>query len=131
MSDKKIPELILPRNARPKPFSEVGDVYATHLGWVSKHPNGSEELLVECRNLDIIMVEQGFDVHGTYTGETPVAPVETPTAQEQANTTVMTRSSLMEMDFHKLKALAVENEVTEKSREKIVAELCDLFGLGE
>lgn len=110
---------ILPKSARPKPASDLGPVVATQRGWEVIHDrNGYCELLVECPRLHDILTENGFDQFGATIGE----------AQEE-HSAEMSRELLMKMEFSELKKLAIDNEVTEKSREKIVNELCVLFGL--
>lgn len=110
---------ILPKSARPKPVSDLGPVIATQRGWEVVHDrNGYCELLVECPRLHDVLAENGYDQFGVIIGETQEdAPAE------------LSREQLTKMDFSELKKLAVENEITEKSREKIVNELCVLFGL--
>lgn len=120
---------ILPKSARPKPTSDLGPVMATQRGWEVVHKrNGYCELLVESPRLYDFLREHGFNEAGE--------PLDTQTegsAGEHVNEgesgDPMTRESLTKMEFSQLKELALQNEVVEKSREKIVNELCILFGL--
>lgn len=112
---------ILPKSARPKPESKLGQVVATQRGWELIHDrNGYCELLNESPRLYDTLIEAGFDQFGQ-----PVSGSKSEDSGEEP----MTREALSKMEFSALKALAVENEISEKSREKIVNELCSLFGL--
>lgn len=115
---------VLPKSARPMPVSDLGPVIATQRGWEVVHDrNGYCELLVECPRLYDFLAEKGFDQFGKALGQSEGQTEGQEEPQE------LTRESLTKMDFAKLKEMAVQNEITEKSREKIVNELCTLFGL--
>lgn len=117
---------ILPKSARPMPVSDLGPVFATQRGWEVLHErNGYCELLVESPRLYDVLADKGYDQYGQ-----PLKLAQTETGEEAApEPQELSRELLLKMEFSELKKLAVENEVTEKSREKIVSELCNLFGL--
>lgn len=118
---------VLPKSARPMPVSDLGPVVATQRGWEVVHDrNGYCELLVECPRLYDFLSEKGFDQFGKPLTETVNGSGEKETEQDPQP---LTREGLMKMEFAQLKEMAVQNEITEKSREKIVNELCTLFGL--
>ena len=117
---------VLPKSARPMPVSALRPVIATQRGWEVIHDrNGYCELLVECPKLYDILAEKGFDQFGKALGQIE----DQAQGEQQGEPQELSRESLMKMDFAKLKEMAVQNEITEKSREKIVNELCSLFGL--
>lgn len=121
---------ILPKSARPKPTSDLGPVMATQRGWEVVHKrNGYCELLVESPRLYDFLRERGFNELGEPLDAQPEDPADEQVNEGGEGDDLMTRESLTKMEFSQLKELALQNEVTEKSREKIVNELCILFGL--
>lgn len=125
---------ILPKNARPKPISETGPVFATSRGWETMDKTGRLEVLVESPYLFDKLKDAGFDQYGEAMKLLKVE--ETAKVEEQKQVSddqsgVIDRKTLMSMEFSQLKALAAENEVTGNSRVALVEGLLETFGVKE
>ncbi|MGL4353159.1 MAG: DUF7440 family protein [Aeromonas popoffii] len=125
---------ILPKNARPKPTSETGPVFATSRGWETMDKTGRLEVLVESPYLFDKLKDAGFDQYGKVI---KVAKVEEPIKVEEKEPDTddqldpISREKLMAMEFSQLKALAAENEVSGNSRVTLVDGLLETFGVKE
>lgn len=133
---------ILPKNARPKPISETGPVFATSRGWETMDKTGRLEVLVESPYLFDKLKDAGFDQYGEAMKILKVEEQEPPKVEETAKVEeqeqvgdgrsgVIDRETLMGMEFSKLKVLAAENEVTGNSRIALVEGLLETFGVKE
>lgn len=127
---------ILPKNARPKPISETGPVFATSRGWETMDKTGRLEVLVESPYLFDKLKDAGFDQYGETMKLLKVGEQEPPKVEEQeqvgdGQSGVIDRETLMGMEFSQLKALAAENEVTGNSRVALVEGLLETFGVKE
>lgn len=122
---------ILPKNARPKPTSETGPVFATSRGWETMDKTGRLEVLVESPYLFDKLKEAGFDQYGkaVKAAKEEVIPPKVTDANEGDDP--INREKLMAMEFSQLKALAAENEVTGNSRIALVDGLLETFGVKE
>lgn len=131
---------ILPKNARPKPISETGPVFATSRGWETMDKTGRLEVLVESPYLFDKLKEAGFDQYGEVIKLLKVEEIvkveEQPKVEEkkqegEEQSFVFNRETLMGIEFSQLKALAAENEVTGNSRIALVEGLLETFGVKE
>ncbi len=133
---------ILPKNARPKPISETGPVFATSRGWETMDKTGRLEVLVESPYLFDKLKDAGFDQYGETmkllkVEETAKVEEQEPLKVEEREQVgddqsgVIDRETLMSMEFSQLKALAAENEVTGNSRVALVEGLLETFGVKE
>lgn len=125
---------ILPKNARPKPISETGPVFATSRGWETMDKTGRLEVLVESPYLFDKLKDAGFDQYGETMKILKVK--ETAKVEEQEHVGdgqpgAIDRGTLMGMEFSQLKVLAAENEVTGNSRIALVEGLLETFGVKE
>lgn len=130
---------ILPKNARPKPTSETGPVFATSRGWETMDKTGRLEVLTESPYLFDKLKDNGFDQYGKSVKAIaevkvevqPVVKVEEKAPETDDQLDAVSREKLMKMEFSQLKALAAENEVSGNSRVALVDGLLETFGVKE
>lgn len=131
------PQLTLELLTKPS-AGDNAEVYPTNDGWVAKYPDGSEEVLIECKNL-----KAEFDKMGLDDNAKPIEGGKVHTQLQTAQTggrvfqrgevisSTITQELLDSLDMNGLRRIGNVLGVKGTSKEQLSADIAEKVGLNK